>query len=135
LTIGKRIGLVLRRGSRPFEDQIRDAIVLRRTKILALRCLIQGRLLLRRPEMIASLKRMAAVLPAALTLSAAALATPASSAWRDHHGAYRHADHWRAGWGCEGAGCYRYGYGPFYRGYGHNSNNWCYSGESMYDGC
>jgi hypothetical protein len=70
----------------------------------------------------------------ALTLCALALATPASAAastWRDHYG--HHHAHWRGG--CEGAGCYRYGYGPFYRGYGHNSNNWCYSGESMYDGC
>lgn len=88
--------------------------------------------------MITSLKRITVAALAALTLSAAALATPASaasSASRDHHAGYRHGDHWRGGWGCEGAGCYSYGYGPFYRGYGHNSNNWCYSGESMYDGC
>ena len=83
-----------------------------------------------------SVKRTALASLAALTLSAAALATPAAAAgnWRDHYGHWRET-HWRGGWGCEGAGCYRYGYGPFYRGYGNNSNNWCYSGESMYDGC
>jgi hypothetical protein len=86
--------------------------------------------------MIISLKRTAvASLAAALTLSAAALATPVSAAdntWRGH----RHSAHWRhSGWGCEGAGCYRYGYGPFYPGYGYNRNNFCYEGESMYDGC
>lgn len=82
--------------------------------------------------MISLLKRTALV---TLTLSALALTAPASAAnsvWRDQYG-HRHGVHWRGG--CEGAGCYRYGYGPFYRGYGHNSNNWCYSGESMYDGC
>ncbi|HLH48209.1 MAG TPA: hypothetical protein VKV96_02610 [Roseiarcus sp.] len=89
--------------------------------------------------MITCFKRTAvALLAAALAFPWVALATPASAAsrtWRDHH----HV-HWRGGrpfggWGCAGAGCYAYGYGPFYRGYGYNSNNWCYEGESMYDGC
>jgi hypothetical protein len=76
--------------------------------------------------MINSLKRTAVASLTVLTLSASAvaLATPVSAAgstWRDHYGRHWH----RGGWGCAGAGCYRYGYGPFYRGYGHNSNNWC----------
>ena len=87
--------------------------------------------------MIPSSKRTNVALLAALALFAAALATPApaatSSAWRDRHSGYRHGEHWRGGLGCEGAGCYRYGYGPFYRRYGDNSNNWCYEGESMYE--
>lgn len=73
-----------------------------------------------------------------LTLSAAALApqaSAASSTLRGRHSAHWRGRHWRAGgWGCRGAGCYVYGYGPFYPGYGYNRNNFCYEGESMYDG-
>jgi hypothetical protein len=66
---------------------------------------------------------------------------PASAAMGDtavHHdgGRAQGGSGWHDGhWNCQGAGCYTYGYGPFYRGYGQNSNNWCYEGESMYDGC
>jgi hypothetical protein len=80
--------------------------------------------------------------PAALLLSVLAIVAPASaetSAWRSaHHGRHEHS----APTGREGpATTYRlpdrgFNYeGPVYRGYGYNSNNWCYLGESMYDGC
>jgi len=58
--------------------------------------------------MMSCFKRTGVALLATLTLSAVALATPApaaTSAWRDHHGGYRHGEHWRGGLGCEGAGC------------------------------
>jgi hypothetical protein len=86
---------------------------------------------------------------AAIALGLATIATaaiPASAATtgravhvdaaRTHAAPGRIHDSGRGGGSaCEGAGCYTYGYGPFYRGYGYNSNNWCYEGESMYDGC
>ena len=85
--------------------------------------------------MITSLKRTAIASLAVLTLSTAAIATPVSAA-NNVSGSHRQVSHWRGvGLGCEGAGCYRFGYGPFYPGYGHNRNNFCYEGESMYDGC
>jgi hypothetical protein len=89
-------------------------------------------------EMTPHLKKIAAASITVLTLSAVALTTPALAAnsnWRNSHGGRWH--------GAAGAGSAyghaRYGYqfeGPgFYRSYGHNANNWCYPGESMYDGC
>jgi hypothetical protein len=84
------------------------------------------------------LKKIAAASAMVLTLSAVALTTAALAAnsnWRNAH-----AGRWHGAAGVGSAyGHARYGYqfeGPgFYRGYGHNANNWCYPGESMYDGC
>jgi hypothetical protein len=86
-----------------------------------------------------NLKKIAAASAMVLTLSALVVATPALAAnsdnWRNGHGG-----RWRgAASAGQAYGHARYGYqfeGPgFYRGYGHNANNWCYPGESMYDGC
>jgi hypothetical protein len=96
--------------------------------------------------MITSLKRQLNASLAASALFAAALASPSlaqNSDWRHgHSGGHLH--------GAAGAGS-AYGHyhpwpyqpgqdrvdeGPgFYQGYGYNSHNSCYSGESMYDGC
>lgn len=89
--------------------------------------------------MITGFKRIAATSLAALALSTVALATPASSANENSrhgrwHGAagggssYRHA-HYKPGQD-------RVDQGPgYYQGYGKNSRNVCFPGESMYDGC
>jgi hypothetical protein len=83
---------------------------------------------------------------AAFALVAAAFATPASAAtdtWRHGSGrwhgatnagsAYGHAHYQR--WPYR-PGQDRVDEGPgFYQGYGSNSRNVCYPGESMYDGC
>ena len=78
-----------------------------------------------------------------LALSAVALTTPAlsanetsrhgHSAGRSHEAAARTSAPFRHARYPSGAGTAE---GPgFYQGYGHNSNNWCFPGESMYDGC
>jgi hypothetical protein len=67
----------------------------------------------------------------------AALATPAvaqNNEWRRGHSGpgYGHADY---AWPYR-PGQDRVDEGPgFYQGYGYNSHNSCFSGESMYDGC
>ena len=88
--------------------------------------------------MIACFKQTVVASLTLLALSPAAFAAPmsAGSSTFRHHGEHWRGTHWRhASWRCQGAGCYRYGYGPFYPGYGYNRNNFCYEGESMYDGC
>jgi hypothetical protein len=112
-----------------------------------------------------TLKRTAIASVAALALSASALVAPASAAgpWHGgggfhHNGGWHGGGRWHGGgWGAAGVGLtagalagaavatpyYYNGYpgydgfeGPgYYRGYGANANNWCYPGESMYDGC
>lgn len=96
--------------------------------------------------MISSLKSASIASLTALVLSAAALATSASAATETQrhshgrwHGAvsagstYHHAhyQHWHYRPGQD-----RVDEGPgFYQGYGSNSRNVCFPGESMYDGC
>lgn len=84
---------------------------------------------------------------AASTLFVAALATPAlaqNNDWRHGHSGARW--HGAAGGGPGyGYAGYSWPYRPgqdrvdegpgFYNGYGYNSHNSCFSGESMYDGC
>jgi hypothetical protein len=98
--------------------------------------------------MITSLKLQLIASLAASALFAAALASPSlaqNNDWRHGHS----GGHWH---GAAGAGSaygharyHRWPYRPgrdrvdegpgFYQGYGHNLNNSCYPGESMYDGC
>ena len=85
---------------------------------------------------------------AAFTLFVAALATPAlaqNNDWRHS----RHTGRWHgaavAGSEYGHAGYYAWPYWPgqdrpdegpgFYNGYGYNSHNSCFPGETMYDGC
>jgi hypothetical protein len=98
--------------------------------------------------MITSLKRQPIASLAASALFAAALANPSlaqNNDWRHS----RSGGHLRGAAGAESAyGHARYHPWPyqpwqdrvdegpgFYQGYGYNSNNSCYPGESMYNGC
>jgi hypothetical protein len=78
-----------------------------------------------------SVKRMSAVVSLTVLALAAALAPAAAQGdtHRAHHGRWHYARPYQPGQD-------RIDEGPsFYEGYRYNSNNACYSGESMYDGC